>query len=425
MINDQLLSYVKQQLSLNVGREVITSNLKSQGWTDDDVNEAFRAIMPVSVPTSVPTPLVVSCVNPNLTQIQTNFSNTTHIKSKKIFFIVIIILILLCMAGGGAYAYYSGVFVSLPKLVSEAIDKTRVVNSANYDTTVSIDFSEVKSAATLLPVGLSSNKVIFTTKGSYDISDKNNLKSSMILSIDGGDVSIAAEFRMLNDTLYGALTKVPSAVTLFLPMISSYENKWFSVPFKSTNGQAVDNPIASFSNIDISVVDKITPEQEERLYQMTRDASFIKVVKRFSPETITGEMSYHFTFDLDREGISSYLQSLKDYINSVGKNDSSLSAFDPTSFDKELDNLKDFTGEIWIGRNDKLLHKIVLNFGIQLDPTKNEQVKVSIVGIMSGWNQPVSITAPAESTPFADLISTLFNPSQLPVKEIQKKSIKK
>lgn len=41
MINQQLLDYIKQQLQQGVSREVISSNLISQGWQQQDVNEAF------------------------------------------------------------------------------------------------------------------------------------------------------------------------------------------------------------------------------------------------------------------------------------------------------------------------------------------------------------------------------------------------
>ena len=44
MINEQILSYIRQQLSNNVSRDVITNNLKSQGWLEADINEAFVAL---------------------------------------------------------------------------------------------------------------------------------------------------------------------------------------------------------------------------------------------------------------------------------------------------------------------------------------------------------------------------------------------
>jgi len=90
-------------------------------------------------------------------------------------------VIILGALGGGAYAYYTGAFVSLPSLVSESMDSTKSATSATYDTTISVDFSEIKSItssiSSLLSPSLSANKIIVTAKGSYDVSDKNNTKS--------------------------------------------------------------------------------------------------------------------------------------------------------------------------------------------------------------------------------------------------------
>ena len=106
-----------------------------------------------------------------------------------------------------------------------------------------------------------------------------------------------------------------------------------------------------------------------------------------------------------------YFKSITEYINSVGKDSSALSTFDATSFSKQLDSIKDFKGEIWIGKNDKLIHKIVISFGIQPDLTKDEQVKTNIALILSNYNQLVSVVVPEESTPFQTLISGIMSGS--------------
>ena len=41
MINQQILDYIKQQLQQGIPKETISSNLLSQGWLQQDVNEAF------------------------------------------------------------------------------------------------------------------------------------------------------------------------------------------------------------------------------------------------------------------------------------------------------------------------------------------------------------------------------------------------
>ena len=448
MINDELIGYIKQQLSIKIGRERITDNLKLTGWTEADVNEAFAAIAPNVAPALVPVSPEVSGVMSNLiqpqpqpqpkiqiqpqiiqpqtqSQIQTQSSNPVTItikkpKSKKIF-LSIFILIFLSIAGGGIYAYYAGVFISLPNLVTNAMDNARASKILNYDVTSNIDFSELKNVIGTLnsipSFGINSTQLSFNVKGSSDLSDVNNLKNSSVISVNLGSFSLEAALKMVHNIFYAELTKAPILGMLPIPSLSQYENKWFSFPYNSTNSQMITNQFPGSSPFIKNIGSKFNADQTSHLYQMFRDAHFIKMVQRFSPETITGELSYHFSFDLDRAAIVSYLQSLKEYVNNVGKNDSQLSAFDPTSFINVFDKLKDLKGEIWIERDDKLLHKITMSFGIQPDLAKNEQVKTNIVAIFSDWNKPILITAPTDSTPFADLISASISDAQQKGKE--------
>jgi|GEM_PF-2174237 hypothetical protein len=428
MTNDELLGYVRQQLTLKVSKEAITANLKSAGWNDADVNEAFAIVTPpLSVPMHPPVSPAVSVATPNIIQPQTNLQNTItpataqeqsvnpslpaeKSKSKKIF-AAVLILVLIGLAGGAAYAYYSGFFVSLPMLASQAIDSARAAKTGTYDVTVNADFSGLKNSGSLLSlIPGAAGSLSFTSKSSYDSRDPANFKDVAVISASLGSLSASGEIRILDNTFYGVLTKAPSLS--FLPTSSSYENKWFSFAYKNSSGQTVESPLQAVSPVNTDIFNKLTEDQKTHIYDLSRNARLIKSVKKLSPEVVGGEMSYNFLFDLDREGINSYLASLKEYINTIGKDDSALSAFDPTSFTKELDQIKDFSGEIWIGRNDKLPHKVMMNFGIQPDPAKDEQIKISLVGIFSGWNQPVLIVAPVSSVPFETLMSNAMNDSQ-------------
>ena len=324
MINNQLLDYVRQQLALKVSKDVIFSNLKGAGWDEADLNEAFTAIAPpavntapapvasvapvmsapASAPVAEPIPLLIPPeLAQRIIQPKADFSNMAQTKTaqsfispdispkpthklRKIFYFVLV-LILLGAAGAGAYAYYTGVFVSFPSLVSASFDSARAANSATYDTTISVDFSEVKDYTTSLSQvfgSLPSSNLIITTKGSYDFSDPNSKKGSAIISADLGTISLGAEIRVINDTFYGVLTKAPTIS--FFPVLSSYVDKWVSIPYKSADGKPLNNPLTSVTATSTNITDKLTADQQEHIYQMTKDASFVKIIKRFSPETI-------------------------------------------------------------------------------------------------------------------------------------------
>jgi hypothetical protein len=44
MINQQLIDYIRQQLTAGVTREIIKTALISQGWSEQDINEGFTTI---------------------------------------------------------------------------------------------------------------------------------------------------------------------------------------------------------------------------------------------------------------------------------------------------------------------------------------------------------------------------------------------
>ncbi len=417
MINDELLGYIRGQLSQKVPRESISANLRGAGWAESDIAEGFQALAPAPSPVmpSVVTPAPVSSPASSVFPIQPAY--TEH-KPKNMKIVVGIFVLLLVLAGGAsAYGYYSGLFVNFPTLEKQAIENAHNAKTANFDATIDVDFSDIKSDSlgSLSMFGINSKNLVLTTKGSYDVNDGNNPKVDMNLSLTLGTFYATGEIRALDNTLYGTITKMPAALSL-LPLSIS-PSKWFSYPYKAKQSDISNNGLPGLSTLYPNIQDNLTDEQKEHIYELGRDAHLIKQVKKLPMETVGGESSYHFSFDLDREGMLAYLQATEDYIKTSGKDNSALSVFDTSSLKKGLDTIKDFQGEIWIGKSDKMTHKITMNCNIQLDATKDEVAKVSVAVIMSGWNQPVTIVAPVDSTPLESLVQTSLDDAREKGKE--------
>ena len=438
MINDQLLGYVKQQLSSKIDKDLVVSNLRGAGWSDADIEEVFSAVGPIITPTTAPvspspvaSPATLNVAQPiqstqpvqtsQLTQTAVQADPVIHTKSKKKIFIIAG-LILLCLVGGGAgYAYYTGFFISFPKLLSESMDKIKTVTSGSYDIAVGFDLSELKSITNelkLIPsLGIDSPKMGFNFKVSSDISDLNNLKSSSLISLKMGSFLAEVELRVVNNTIYVQLTKIPDLPDMPVPGYL-FENKWFSFPYKTADGKFVSNPFAEMSSgAEKNILNDFTAEQKEHLYQIFRDAHIIKQVAKLNSEEMGGEFSYHFSFDLDNDAIVSYLQSLKEYMVSIGKNDLVKSEPDMISIRETLNSIKDFKGEVWIGRSDKLAHKFVVTFAVQPSLVSTEQMKMSFTGTMSDYNKPVELSAPTDSVPLQTIIDASLQNARLKGKE--------
>jgi hypothetical protein len=83
MINQQLLDFIKQKLSSGITRDQITQLLKTNGWNDADINEAFTQItnpgatnqVPMPTPALSVSPIPSSSSTPPITQ---NIKNSKH-----------------------------------------------------------------------------------------------------------------------------------------------------------------------------------------------------------------------------------------------------------------------------------------------------------------------------------------------------------
>ncbi len=418
MANEELLGYVRKQLALNIPKETIAGNLKGAGWSDEDVNEVFAAIapLPASAPSAsgVAIPVTPTAPVANAGPIAFPVASavpfeTPHVSKSHKLASMIVVLIFLCLAGGAAtYAYYTGAFVSFPNLVGEAIDNAQSVTSSKYDVAFSIDLSELKDESTgidLSALGIDSKKASFNIRGMSDMSDPKNVKNSAFLSFSMGTLFAQAEFRLVDKIFYVQLTKAPALSMLPVPALSEYEHKWFSIPL---DGKDMNNPLLAMSPTQgINLSD----EQKIQTLKILQKSNFIKKIAKLAPETFDGESTHHFSFDLDREGLVAFMVELRNYLQTTDQANPAFAGLDPIKMKEDLEGMKNFKGEIWIGRSDKLVHKLAVSFGAS-EKDQTEQVKINIVATMSDYNQPVIIVAPAESTSFQDLIGNMFAPIQ-------------
>lgn len=122
MINQQLLDFIKGQLHQGLTKEKISSDLLGAGWTEQDVEEGFKAAI-VPTPTLSYTPISPSYIN-------TNTASPIQTKSHSNAKLFLTIFILFLLAGGGASAYYfRNNLVKLPILKDIFSSKNEIVNT--------------------------------------------------------------------------------------------------------------------------------------------------------------------------------------------------------------------------------------------------------------------------------------------------------
>jgi hypothetical protein len=188
------------------------------------------------------------------------------------------------------------------------------------------------------------------------------------------------------------------------------------IPYKSKSGDFVTDPVLANVGVDSSVLNKITEEQKQRIYDITEKASFIKITGRHAPALIDGVLTFHFDFDLDREGIIAYAKELTEYAKSIDTNNTDFSGFSSDENIKFLEIFKSFHGEAWIGIIDHLPHKIIATTEF-VNPKNLDDgvVKVSLITSYRDWNKPIIVEKPQDAKTFKEFMSSATSESISPI----------
>ncbi len=314
-------------------------------------------------------------------------------------------IVALLILGGIAYgAYKKSNNVSLPEITAKALERVQEAKSVVFDSTLTIDLSNLHDEDfedIFRGSGLTTKTISLTSKGAFDIFDEAKPKLQTTLSFSAGQYSAEAEIRAVNEILYARVTKMPE---LGIGEMSEVMNKWYEFPYSGEGMAASGLPPVSemLGGTGFDTLEALTPEQKEHIAELTKNAHFV-TAQKLENETVGGAASHHFSFQLDQAGIEAYLTEVRDYIHTVGKNDSRLSSFDPVDgYRESMESIKNLRGEAWIGRADGLPHKFIIEFDVT--DGSEDSVGIKLVGVFSDWNKPVSVTAPLDVTPFMSLI---------------------
>src|SRR3989339_256030 len=394
MTTPELIQFVKNELASGLDRKTIATKLEAEGWSAGDIIDVFNIIEN----------------KPNVATVAPVINKTPKViflqSKKKVSSLLLPIIILIFIISGVALAYGSGYFIFPSKLLGESLDTSRNSKASTIDMHIVAESSHV-GVETNTDQGF---KVIdLAMKGSFDLIDKNNLKSdtSFVLKLDGEEASM--DSRIVNGSLYVKLLKAPNLGSISLKPL---ENQWIVFPRKSSLGDISNNPLISSSGFGSKIVNNLTPEQKQKIYDITSRASLIKMTKKHLPAIVDGSLSYHFNFDLDKEGVASYLKEVLIYLRNT-ENGKELSLVTDSDYAKIIESLNNFHGEIWIGIFDHIPHKLVVSGDIVDKESKDiEALKISMTMLYSSLDQPSVVEVPEGSIEGKELMSALFGNSK-------------
>lgn len=278
-----------------------------------------------------------------------------------------------------------------------AMDKVR---SLHYEAAV-----EGTADLSNLPIQSESPLTLFTPqekeimvnlliRGDYSETDSGEPSSSAStlefnITTPGAPAALAAvtlDMRYADKVSYLALTDVTSA---FLPIdVAAVRNKWY----KFEGQKALEEFEARKEAVTLEEAPStgFDAEKVKAINDLTARTDFFEVTERLGDEEVGGIISRHYKVKLNLAATRSFIHEVAVIV------DAEITDQNRMGLDRLMEELQDFTGELWIGRRDNLLYRMKWTLPFSITVEENE-VPVTVLGTtnLSKFDEPVTVEAPA------------------------------
>jgi len=341
MINEQILSYVRNQLAQGVSKEKIAADLGTQGWTPADIDEALRHLVtmppPITTPPPIPpvTPVTTATPAPSVTTPAATTPTLSVPAPRRMRLsakLVAAVCVGVFVAVGVGYAYVQklGPFARPPysqnNLISGLLATAAGMRSASVSAAVSFTvvpreadakpfvsklsgkkpnkdpfLTELGGVMALLPVDASAG-LTFTSASEFS-EESSRWKASVDAFGDLGDlvVKFNAEALKTDTDYYFRINNIP---TLFGSYFSSIKGIWVQVPASSTSA------LSSSYARDFAEFEQEYKANSAKLRAAVRKVARIADEERMlafaqtpRTETVGGRLTYRYDLELRRGAI--------------------------------------------------------------------------------------------------------------------------
>lgn len=374
--------------------------------------------------------------SPQVTPLPTQPPPTEITAKKSRLGLAVVVVLLLLASGASAYVYkfQPGLIDQIPilgKILNPVPTPTEAtakmfsalsnVKTMNSDMTLTIS-TNLPDNLPLPGVSASSSRATLTLKesGETDITDINNLRNSlefnlkgeinspgqqMMISFDGNLIQLG-----LGGVSYVKINQLPSIIPL--PETSGIVGTWIKI-----------DPSAMGSNSPMIPKITLSSQDLQTLRENLLGTEPVQLGTFIGTATIANKPTYNYTLVLSKEGLKKFIDVTNDFFqkhqNLFGRNltDSEKTSLQQqlASFKQQIDGATFPELKIWLGQDDFLPYKIVLDetsIGLpqELNTPSGQTIvpKISFTIQYSNFNQPVQIQEPAGAKPLIEVIGTMM-----------------
>lgn len=271
---------------------------------------------------------------------------------------------------GTSVAIYKFYPSSEERLMSEMVTKLSDVKTFEYEGGVNMTTNM--------------GAVSGTFSGASDVSDLNDLKSSLLLNIVtniiGQNTNISLETISIAKMNYIKLNKAPNLGFLDL---SKFTNQWIKINTDSLSKQIVKTTVVT------EQTKTLTEKQISDLKDLFAKSNIFEITAKLGDEEIYGVLSSHYQFKLNKEEMQVLAKKANEIV--TGKK---LTAEEAEAMDKAFAMTGEETGEIWIGKEDGLPRKININMIIGDAGAAKISGEMNMSLTFKAFNKEVSIETP-------------------------------
>ncbi len=401
--NDALFDYIAAQRSRGVADEAIRRALLENGWQLADVSAAL---------TDAASPIAAAQATSAIAAVGMTFTAKIAIASAALLGVAAI-------GGGGYYAYRT---ILQPKLTPEQVIRKMMEHSSADVTSLEYETKLEVTGAKKAPAP-EDFRATFEMNGAMDVRDLKQRRfvgtarfTFNTSSFGSGELLLEEKtFEKATYLRLNTLSITPNAQTVqwanLGPILDSFleplKGQW--VRFDEKTKEMLQGFVPKTpAQPDVEQLQKEILANEEQFTQAWKRAAIVTVTSTLLEEAIDGTKTYHYAIAPDYAGIEQYFTEIlplvpQQFFGSAegGREKASAMLKNIPEASKHVD----IAGEIWIGRKDFLLRKLLIKIRNKDEREGTLAATVTFVG--KNYNKPVVIEEPKDAKSFEEFLEEL------------------
>lgn len=317
--------------------------------------------------------------------------------------LIIGVVVVLGLIGGGVYAFVLP-NTSPAVMLKKSLEKSIEVKSLAFTATTT---GKVENAGdTGLP---SASDFTLTANGAVDIT---NPESRLF------DINLGINASVQASSTTGSLVLGLNALSVdkkFYLNLKNFNASYSSTDPKEANAQMVVMMANGFASsltnkwilftannvaMATSTESVISAEEKALIKEYIDGMSYVKDISKVGKETLGDAVTTHLKVTI---------QNGKEFEELVRKIEAARGE-EPDERSNDFIKLmsQEIVLDVWVGKNDGLVHKIVTSPVIATDTKTGTKTTTSQEVMFSNFNAPLNVTAPADAIPFEQMVQGLF-----------------